>query len=426
MCKATLYEIYDIRYGLKLTRNQIAAKLREDQDIKDEAGAPPIKVTGKHVPPIKPKIDIRTQPKGRLLPPNTRPRKARRLKRVIHQEISDALQHVDYILSMSDILDDLLSGNFDKLDPNDPNVIGVPEKAPEDAKTEEEESEQSEDEEELEEEKEAKASPEAKDEAEASPAETVGQDVSKTEENAPKGEAKEEHKEEKEKHGSYKKEKPYDPNDKYEINEKNLIPKTVADKNHEHLFHVIVGKALPDTMRNKPNKGNPEDMGEESKTPPPKRPNKRVIIRMRPYSLDPLDAEKITETHEHNLKVLHDALERPEFYRKASGFFNEVRAAFAEADIPFTLNSLNELIAGYGMIDSTENSLRRESKYQWFPTKTNMVPIVPPVPTLQDQHAERVGAEHRPDYTHKRPKIPKFTPGTVSYTHLTLPTIYSV
>lgn len=399
ICKATLYEIYDLRYGLKITRNQLATKLREDQDIKDEAGAPPIKVKGKHVPSIKQRVDMRTQPKGRLLPPKPQPREARRLKRVIHQEISDVLQHVDNILSMSDILDDLLSGNFDQLDPNDPNVIKAPKKDSEDTKTEEEESEKSEGEsEELENKEEAKASPEAKDDAEAPPAEAAGQDAPKAEENAPEGEAKEE-----------KEEKPYNPNDRFEINEENLIPNIVTDKNYEHLFHVLAAKALPDPKKEKARLNNPEGADGEPKTPPPKRPNKRALIRMRPYSLDPLDVEKISKTHEHNLKVLREVLEGLEFERKASGMFNEVRAAFAEADVPFTLTSLNELIAGYGLMDSTENALRRKSKYQWFPTKTNMVPLVPPVPTPPNQHAERVGAQNRFDFTTRKRWYPKFT-----------------
>ena len=84
MCKAALFEIYKLRYGLKISRNSIEKCIEEYKDYKKE------EKPQKPTPP--PKVDFMPPSK-----PRTKIVKRKKIPQIYKNQPSDVLQVIDML-----------------------------------------------------------------------------------------------------------------------------------------------------------------------------------------------------------------------------------------------------------------------------------------------------------------------------------------
>lgn len=392
-----MFEIYELRYGVKVARNNVAAKLKEYQDLKDTSVFPPPPPKGTRPPKDKPALAEVPRPKKveERIPQS---RDIRKLRKDIKKEVRDTLHFMDYLLSLSDILDDIMQGKFEEeLEPYTKKPI-VENLLDEEALESYAANHLEQIEKEIEQKEMAKRS-KFKDKTPQVPKKsTAKQPGNSGTESIPDATPKstESIPEVAEGNGSEtpevltKTQKADINNAKYTINEDNLIP-NYEDSIYEQLFQVTPVRALPETHRGRKEETNidtpPDETPPEKTEPTPKRPYKRAILRMRPYPLDPINAKEIADIHAHNIKTLHRIMDDPRIYSTMSGLYVEVRKSFTKAKAPFTLSTLCELFAGYQSMGSLKSTIAIPTEYEWFPTRSDLLPIVSSAINPAHQHA---------------------------------------
>lgn len=344
---ATILEMYELRYGLKLLRNNIAADMAKlveyDRKLKD---SPPTPVA-KHdfMPPPKPKVK---KPKRR------KNRKSSRFSGDV------VVQNLDIALQMTDYLDNILSDKpgINSVGAGIPINPDEPEGWPEEKKEEEKQV--------------ATVPPNPENSKDTVQAE----EVKKPEEEVKKEEAKnlEEGKKQDENSSDpnvpAKKDVPAKPKELTAEEKEARRLKLKNERRRQRLDQAGYEPLIKIELKNTNLDRSSIPPGEENK---PQWNNKVEFIKMRPYPIKLLDEDEVTKTHERNIQKLLDSFKTPEFREIMFETFSEVKDQFIEQDKPFGIVDVAEIFSGYMDEGELGGDPMQRTKYEFIPTPSTVV-----------------------------------------------------